>query len=255
MKSFFSGQRPGKPDRIDMLEELERLARGARALPLVAPFLLLVGFGAGEMAKRALTLPDSAVAESTIAAVPGGHLDALDAQVSSVKEDGERTVRVMTKYRDDIAPIEKVLRNHGVSRSDAKKISWALVDHANSKGLDQATVISILLVESGGKPNARSPVGARGLMQVMPGWAGRWRGCGRDLYDVEDNLCNGTSILRWYIQTHGDERRALLGYNGCVRGTNTPNCFIYPNKIWTLRDQIKRELDHERSKLRRRAGD
>jgi hypothetical protein len=92
-------------------------------------------------------------------------------------------------------------------------------------------------------------------MQVMPGWAGQWRECGRDLYDVEDNLCNGTSILQWYLRRHGDERRALLGYNGCVRGTNTPNCFIYPNKIWTLRDQIKREMDRERAKAMRKSGD
>ena len=238
-----------------MLEELEQLARRARALPLVAPFLLLVGFGAGELAKEALTVPDNAVAETAITETPRIHFETLDARVHSVREDGERTVSMMKTYREDIEPIERVLRRHGVPRGVARQISWPLVQHSDDKGLDQATVISILLIESGGKPTARSSVGARGLMQVMPGWAGQWRECGRDLYDVEDNLCNGTSILQWYLQRHGDERRALLGYNGCVRGTNTPNCFIYPNKIWTLRDQIKSELDRERAKVRRKAGD
>ena len=26
-------------------------------------------------------------------------------------------------------------------------------------------------------------------------------------------------------------RKGLLRYNGCVRGTNTPNCFRYPDKV------------------------
>ena len=44
----------------------------------------------------------------------------------------------------------------------------------------------------------------------MPAWAGYWRGCARDLYDIEGNLCNGTSILAWYMDRFGgDEKRAL----------------------------------------------
>jgi soluble lytic murein transglycosylase-like protein len=84
-------------------------------------------------------------------------------------------------------------------------------------------------------------------MQVMPSWAGHWRGCGRNLYDIEDNLCHGTRILAWYIERFGgDERRALLGYNGCVRGTNTPNCKTYPDKIDRVRRQIRNELEAAR---------
>jgi soluble lytic murein transglycosylase-like protein len=80
-------------------------------------------------------------------------------------------------------------------------------------------------------------------MQVMPLWIGYWRGCGQNLYDIEANLCNGTRILAWFMSRHGgDERRALLGYNGCVRGTNTPDCGKYPDKIASLRQQVRREI-------------
>jgi soluble lytic murein transglycosylase-like protein len=100
----------------------------------------------------------------------------------------------------------------------------------------------VLLVESGGRPRATSPVGARGLMQVMPVHQGRWIGCSGDLYDIDQNLCYGTSILAWYYQRfRGDERRALLGYNGCVRGTNTPDCHTYPDKVRRLRQEIRAE--------------
>ncbi|HUP90337.1 MAG TPA: lytic transglycosylase domain-containing protein, partial [Longimicrobiales bacterium] len=145
-------------------------------------------------------------------------------------------------------PVEKVLRHHGVGNTIARRISWPLVEESYRRGVDPATVTAILLVESEGNPTARSSVGARGLMQVMPLWAGQWRGCGRDLYNIKENICNGTSILAWYLERHGDERSALLGYNGCVRGTNTPNCHRYPDKIWNLRQQIKRELSQYKPK-------
>jgi soluble lytic murein transglycosylase-like protein len=139
--------------------------------------------------------------------------------------------------------VEQVLRRRGVPWETARRVAWPLVEQSYRTGVDPSTVLSVMLIESAGKPNARSSVGARGLMQVMPAWEGFWRGCGRDLYAIEDNLCNGTKILAMYLDRHrGDERRALLGYNGCVRGTVTPNCREYPDKVATVRRQVQREI-------------
>jgi hypothetical protein len=234
---------------LGMLEELELIWRRVRSIALAAPALLLVGFGAGEVANRILEVPaDKAVRFQTEKEVPRIRLDALTGNMHRIHDEGTRTVDYVTLYREHVEPVEKVLRRHGIAGTTARKISWPLVEESYRRGVDPAMVTAILLVESGGKPTARSPVGARGLMQVMPLWAGKWRGCGVDLYDITDNLCNGTSILAWYLRTHGDERRALLGYNGCVRGTNTPNCHRYPDRIWALRQQIKRELTLYRPK-------
>ncbi|HSH44330.1 MAG TPA: transglycosylase SLT domain-containing protein, partial [Longimicrobiales bacterium] len=115
-----------------------------------------------------------------------------------------------------------------------------LVEYAYKHALDPAMVVAIVLVESSGQPNATSFVGARGLMQVMPVHEGRWAGCSGDMYDIENNLCYGTSILAELLGRLGDERRALLAYNGCVRGTNTPNCHTYPDKVGRIRDQVRR---------------
>ncbi|MGH7466561.1 MAG: transglycosylase SLT domain-containing protein [Longimicrobiales bacterium] len=231
------------------MHEVERVLRSLRALPLAAPLLLLVGFGAGELAKVALRIPDDGAArETTEKTVPRVHLDALSNRMTAMRDDGKLTVDYVTMYRDHVEPVERALRRRGVSRSAARKISWPLVQESQRKGLDPATVAAILIVESGGKATARSSVGARGLMQVMPGWIGHWKrdGCGRDLYDIKDNLCNGTSILAWYLEQHGTERKALLGYNGCVRGTNTPRCFTYPEKVWRLREEIRQEISQQR---------
>jgi hypothetical protein len=48
----------------------------------------------------------------------------------------------------------------------------------------------------------------------------------------------GVYILEEYLKPKEGQglreaqvRRGLLKYNGCVRGTNTPNCRTYPDKI------------------------
>lgn len=231
------------------MHELEQLGLKLRRVLLGAPLLLLVGFGAGEATKRALKLPEDAPTGSVVAMdVPKVRLDALSERMQLVREAGSRTVDYVTMYTEHVEPIELVLRKRGVPASYAREISWPLVEESYAKKLDPAMVVAVLLVESGGKPTARSSVGARGLMQVMPFWAGNWRRCGRDLYDIRDNLCTGTSILAFYLDERGTEREALLGYNGCVRGTNTPNCHTYPNKIWRLRQQIAREIEATRSR-------
>ena len=231
-----------------MMEELERLWRRVRALAHVAPVLLVVGFSAGEIANRVLSVPDDKAVRLG-ENVPQPDPEQWAGRMQRIRGEGQKTVSYVSLYRDHVEPVEKVLRRHGIAGTTARKISWPLVEESYRRNLDPATVISIMLIESEGKPTARSFVGAAGLMQVMPFWAGRWRGCGKDLYDIETNLCNGTSILAWYFRNFDGERKALLGYNGCVRGTNTPRCHTYPDKVAKLRDRIRRELAAARPPL------
>jgi Transglycosylase SLT domain len=231
--------------RTGIVEDFEQLLRRARALVYLVPVLLFVGFSAGTATNRVLELPeDRDVRVRRVDDVPRMKLEALSRHMNSLRSSGENTAEYVSLYNELIAPIERVLRRRGVPEETARRVAWPLVEQAYSNALDPATVLSIVLVESNGKPNATSFVGARGLMQVMPLWAGHWRVCGRDLYDIEGNLCYGTKILAWYLDRfNGDERLALLGYNGCVRGTNTPNCHTYPDKVDKLRRQITREIE------------
>lgn len=255
--TLFRSRRPAqRTERAGIVEDLERLLKRFRALPLAAPILLFVGFGAGEVTKRNFGTPEDQAVRVTQNSVPLVQLEALTATFKAMRDDGNRTVADVSFYKHHVEPVERVLRRRGLSRVVARQISRPLVEEAYDKGVDPATVVAVLMMESGGKATARSPVGAQGLMQVMPGWVGTWRKCGRNLYDVKDNLCNGTSILAWYLdRSPGDERKALLGYNGCVNGTNTPNCKTYPDKIWRLREQIKRDLDRERARVGVKSGD
>src|SRR5690606_30551500 len=106
-----------------------------------------------------------------------------------------------------------------------RRIAVALARNARENGLDAHLLAGVLLVENPWlNPDTASFVGATGLMQVMPLHAGGW-GCGSDdLTDVESNICHGARILAWNLaETDGDLERALLRYNGCVRGSNTPD--------------------------------
>lgn len=237
------------PVRTGFAEELERWRRRARALPLAAPILLLAGFGVGKLTNQALELPEGTQVRAPVENhVPRVRLEALSGMMSRLQRDGLNTVSYVTTYKNDVAPVEQVLKRRGVSSQTARKVAWPLVANANKHGMEPATLVSIMLIESEGKPSARSSVGARGLMQVMPFWAGHWRGCGSDLYDIEDNLCNGSNILAMYLRDKGDERSALLGYNGCVHGTNTPGCHSYPDKFSRLKSQVVREMNATKSK-------
>lgn len=231
--------------RPGLLDELERLWRRVRAISLAAPVLLFLGFGLGKVTTHTLTLsaPTPTRATGHLPEVPRIQIEALSKAMGRVGQDGQRTVAYVALYKEHVAPVEQVLRRRGVPGKTAREVAWPLVVNAHRNGLDPATVASVLLVESEGNPHATSRVGARGLMQVMPGWVGQWRGCGRDLYDIQDNLCTGTNLLAWYLRNaDGDEKQALLGYNGCVHGTNTPNCHVYPDRIARLREEIKGEI-------------
>jgi soluble lytic murein transglycosylase-like protein len=137
-------------------------------------------------------------------------------------------------YEREILPIERVLLRHRNEPELVQRIALALTREAAAVGLEPRLLLAVLLVENPWlDPAARSPVGAQGLMQVMPFHAGNWRDCEGSLDEVEPNICYGARIFAFYYgREQGNVERALLRYNGCVRGTNTPDCHLYPWHVY-----------------------
>lgn len=137
-------------------------------------------------------------------------------------------------YDAEVAPIERVLLRYRSDSTLVRRIAVALVREAERVELEPRLLLAVLLVENPWlEPKIRSPVGAIGLMQVMPVHRGGWSQCDPDLEDVEANICHGAHIFAHYFErSNGDLDRALLRYNGCVNGTNTPDCRQYPNHVF-----------------------
>ncbi len=147
-----------------------------------------------------------------------------------------------TSPAEDPFRVSQVLRRYTRNSSDADRIARAVVSEGKRKKIDPAMILGIMLVESEMNPRARSFVGATGLMQVMPFHRGRWGCKSRDLYDIESNICHGVSVLADNIKRAPNIGVALQRYNGCVRGTNTPNCSTYTRKVMNARDRANRQL-------------
>lgn len=132
--------------------------------------------------------------------------------------------------------IGQVLRRYTKNEEVADRIADALVLEGRKKQIDPVLLVGVMLVEDAKlDPRAKSNVGARGLMQVMPFHSGNW-GCGsKDLYNIESNICHGVSVLAQTIKRTPNLNRALLAYNGCVRGRNTKNCHTYSGKVLKAR--------------------
>jgi soluble lytic murein transglycosylase-like protein len=174
------------------------------------------------------------------AAVAGGEQDVATA-AGSVDALHERALkvsslldRVESVYEDEVAPIERVLLRYRSEPDLVRRVAVSLVREARATQLEPRLLLAVLLVENPWiDPAARSPVGAQGLMQVMPFHRGNWKQCEPRLDDVESNICHGAHIFAAYLRSEkGNVDRALLRYNGCVRGTNTPDCHQYPNHVY-----------------------
>ncbi len=128
--------------------------------------------------------------------------------------------------------IGQVLVRHTANEGLAFRIADALVSEGARQRLRPELLVGILLTEDESlDPRAKSPVGAKGLMQVMPFHSGKWGCTSHDLFDVEGNICHGVKILKQAIAEAPSLRKGLLRYNGCVRGTFTRDCHTYDDKV------------------------
>jgi hypothetical protein len=142
--------------------------------------------------------------------------------------------------RDREAFVMDLLRTGHVSRERARSLAHVAVREAYTRKIPPALVLGIMLTENDElKSSARSNVGAVGLMQVAPRpWRGLRRMFGANVSTDSTNLKYGIYILSFVAgkAARADEsslswRKALLRYNGCVRGTNTKGCGSYPDIV------------------------
>jgi hypothetical protein len=129
-----------------------------------------------------------------------------------------------------------------VPQARADSIAYYAVRESYVNHIPPAVVFGVMLTENSRFiSGAMSNVGAVGLMQVYPKvWLKALSSkFGKDLATDSTNIKYGVYILKTYVKTDSGAvtpqilGKGLLRYNGCVRGTNTPHCKTYPNKVKT----------------------
>jgi len=166
-----------------------------------------------------------AIAQAEIAVLTNG----ITMKVSSYRFD-ERTVTLFLKGGGDVTVpssliqgvvpdevadeiVEEVKAAVAAEPStDGRDLRTLAMETARRHGIDPELVLAVVSVESAFRPDAVSPKGAQGLMQLMPGTA-RELGV-KDPLDPAANLDGGTRYLNALLQQYkGDLKRALAAYN------------------------------------------
>jgi hypothetical protein len=148
---------------------------------------------------------------------------------------------------------EHLIAKTGIKKELASRIITAIDVESLRYDLDPNRILALIIIESWGNPNAKSRVGALGLMQVMPATGRyiarksgfRWSGV-EELRIVESNISYGT----WYYdhlleQFDDDDHAAIAAYNWgpenirsrIQRGKTLPR--VYPGKVYAAQEELQ----------------
>ncbi|MDQ6801830.1 MAG: lytic transglycosylase domain-containing protein [Acidobacteriota bacterium] len=159
------------------------------------------GFAANSLFKLSRVLPARVVSQR-VALYDDKWLPAtVDANFPQAKAD---------IFHTEMARINSAIRHEFLS--NALPFGDLIHEKAQKYDVDPALVAAVVETESRFHRTARSPVGAQGLMQLMPR-TGRWLGA-TNLYDAEQNVDAGVKYLK-YLQGRfdGNLKNTIAAYN------------------------------------------
>jgi soluble lytic murein transglycosylase-like protein len=114
---------------------------------------------------------------------------------------------------------------------------------ASEYGVDCSLIKAVIHAESGYNPNAVSPKGAQGLMQLMPKTAQGLKVS--NSFDPKENLRGGVRYLRFLLDTFkGDVTLALAAYNA---GLNRVSQYGGVPPYQETRNYVSRVLSYQKS--------
>jgi len=132
--------------------------------------------------------------------------------LSSLQRVLSRIAEIEERFQSRVAPKNSFFSGVVAAEAPTRKSFEELVEeYARKYEMDPRLVKKLVQVESGFNPQAVSPKGAMGLMQLMPDTC-------RDLgvenpFDVQENLEGGLRYLKGLMEQFQDVRLALAAYN------------------------------------------
>ena len=203
------------------------------------------GFAADSFFKLSRALPDTLVSHK-LALFDSGWLPEAPPSTNNL-------------FHDELTMINRAIRRDFFA--NAVPFGDLIHEKAQKYDVDPALVAAVMETESRFKSGARSQVGAKGLMQLMPR-TGRWMGA-KDLYDPEQNVEAGTKYLRYLNERFdGNLKETLAAYNageGNVRRYKGVPPFgetrSYVKKVMSRYEQRKKQLENYKGEHTGAAGE
>ena len=138
-----------------------------------------------------------------------------------------------------------------VSRSAAEPFMNTIQQASQTYGVPEDVLLAVAQTESGFRPNATSPTGVKGLMQVTQDTYNRLGFTG-DRADPTNSINAGAKLLGQLYNQYGNWDDAFYAYNGgadAVRGVRTGDWGVWtnnPNKQNEI-NQYARRVNNYRS--------
>jgi soluble lytic murein transglycosylase-like protein len=130
--------------------------------------------------------------------------------LSNHRPPAETKTTVVKSYSVQNTQTVRATRYAAVERS--RQYDDLIAEHSKLNGVRSDLVRAVMQVESAFNPNARSPKGAMGLMQLMPATARQYGVI--NPYNPIENVRAGVAYLRELLDRYADnEELALAAYN------------------------------------------
>lgn len=142
-----------------------------------------------------------------------GRVDELSQQSLAIKAEGtELRQYIASGTAEQVIFLKILVLKPDIDLTLARNIARYTHHYAALYKRDPDLVLAIIAEESRFNPNAVSPVGAQGLMQVMPQWE-KVLGISGSLKDPETSIKYGLEVLGFYMEMYKDIETALTAYN------------------------------------------
>ncbi|MBK7237061.1 MAG: transglycosylase SLT domain-containing protein [Sterolibacteriaceae bacterium] len=135
--------------------------------------------------------------------------------------------------------VDYLSRRYKVSSLGVEPLVASAEDVGKRIGLDPLLLVAIMAVESSFNPIAESPMGAQGLMQVIPRFHQEKivdQGSDASLLNPQTNIVVGARVLKEYLVRTGSMQNALQVYNGA---TNDAVGSMYANKVLAEKQRLE----------------
>jgi soluble lytic murein transglycosylase-like protein len=137
---------------------------------------------------------------------------ALSANKLGIPSKGSTMKVDMSKVKPDPDAVRLGTSQARSTKPKLQQYESYIREQSEKYGLDPALAMAVISIESTGNPDAKSPAGAEGLMQLMPATA---RGLGvTNSFDPKENIRGGIEYLAKNLKTYGgDLVKTLASYN------------------------------------------